>query len=227
MSKKIKNKACFKCGEEKPATTEYFYWRKNRNSLHGVCKVCAAIRHKAYYDANREACCARARTYQRTNREATLARHKAYYQKNKEERNRKSKIYYRTNKEAIKKQKKIYREANIEAHLEWCRAYRKENKEKILQINKTYYKQSPRGRWLSIKHGAKARGLVFALPFEVYEAMVWKKPCHYCGGKTVNGVDRKDNNEGYTIDNVVPCCSSCNTRKWTKTYERYLAEVNK
>lgn len=49
----------------------------------------------------------------------------------------------------------------------------------------------------------------------------------------INGLDRVDSSKGYTIDNVVPCCVTCNTAKnkmtqkefkeWIKTvYENYV-----
>lgn len=41
-------KTCSRCGEEKPATTEYFY--RHRNGLRAACKVCI----KQHYQANRE-----------------------------------------------------------------------------------------------------------------------------------------------------------------------------
>lgn len=54
------------------------------------------------------------------------------------------------------------------------------------------------------------------------------QPCYYCGAipsnetkrgnrkpLLYNGLDRRDNNAGYTIDNVVPCCKSCNCKKHT------------
>ena len=38
-------------------------------------------------------------------------------------------------------------------------------------------------------------------------------PCAYCGLGERNGVDRTDNDIGYTLDNCVPCCSECNYMK--------------
>ena len=44
--KKVDFKRCSKCGEEKPASTEYFYAK--RNSLEACCKICRLERGKKY-----------------------------------------------------------------------------------------------------------------------------------------------------------------------------------
>lgn len=61
-----------------------------------------------------------------------------------------------------------------------------------------------------------------------------EQPCHYCGIKAhvvkrvaqavyvYNGIDRMDNSRGYSIDNVVPCCTLCNFAKGTRTYEQFM-----
>lgn len=59
--------------------------------------------------------------------------------------------------------------------------------------------------------------------------------CHYCGAlpsncrKTksgdsfcYNGIDRKNNDLGYTLDNVVSCCRDCNMAKSGRSYEDFL-----
>ncbi len=43
---------------------------------------------------------------------------------------------------------------------------------------------------------------------------------------TGSGLDRKDNDKGYTIDNVVPCCGRCNQIKGNKiTYEEMILYI--
>ena len=70
------------------------------------------------------------------------------------------------------------------------------------------------------KRHARKKGV----PWELTDEEVWElitSDCHYCGappsrgyaGKT-NGIDAVDNNEGYTVDNTVPCCKRCNKAKW-------------
>ena len=46
------------------------------------------------------------------------------------------------------------------------------------------------------------------------------QPCYYCGGVSqrvageYNGIDRLDNELGYTLDNIVACCGTCNRMKF-------------
>ena len=79
------------------------------------------------------------------------------------------------------------------------------------------------------------------LPFEISKRLFRKliqQNCVYCGrepssvrGSTefnryngtflYNGLDRVDNSKGYTIDNVVSCCSKCNRAKGTMTVDEF------
>lgn len=82
--------------------------------------------------------------------------------------------------------------------------------------------------------GAKHRKLDFLLTKEDFRELV-SKPCYYCGIEPLqkykgtdqpeefiyNGVDRVDNNKGYTEDNVVTCCKACNIAKHTMTQQEF------
>ena len=148
------NKTCSKCGEEKPATQEYFNRNKSRKDGFSVyCKVCKAEqskqyrqanreaileRHKQYYQANREAALEQSKQYRQANREEIAERHKQYYQANREEIAERKKQYYQANREAILEQQKPYRQANREAIAEYNRQYRQANLEEIIERNKQY-----------------------------------------------------------------------------------------
>ena len=74
---------------------------------------------------------------------------------------------------------------------------------------------------------AQKRNYGFDLTKEEFNGF-WQKPCHYCGGaiETI-GLDRVDSTMGYSIDNVVPCCSVCNRMKTDHTVEEFLEHVQK
>jgi len=68
------------------------------------------------------------------------------------------------------------------------------------------------------KNHAKRRRISFELSFESFINLTQQR-CHYCGSESsnflkvsgnggfkYNGIDRKDNTIGYTIENCVPCC---------------------
>ena len=42
-----------------------------------------------------------------------------------------------------------------------------------------------------------------------------------------NGIDRVDNNRGYEIENVVPCCTSCNSAKMDLSKEDFLCRIKR
>lgn len=82
----------------------------------------------------------------------------------------------------------------------------------------------------SIRGSATARGQAFDLTVD----QVWElsqKRCTYCDvppsnkttlhGQHYNGLDRRDNTKGYFIDNVTPCCKTCNIAKGTMTVREF------
>jgi len=64
-------KRCTKCGEEKPATTEYFYRTNNKNGgLYAVCKACISEHNREYAKTHREARLEGKRKYREAHRES-------------------------------------------------------------------------------------------------------------------------------------------------------------
>ena len=77
-----------------------------------------------------------------------------------------------------------------------------------------------------MKRNARTRGHKWHLTKEQVHFLT-QQQCHYCGvlpsqvcngsahngSYTYNGIDRVDNNKEYFIDNVVPCCKTCNSAK--------------
>jgi len=61
--------------------------------------------------------------------------------------------------------------------------------------------------------------------------MLIHNDCYICGKKTidghVNGVDRIENNEGYTLNNVNSCCGECNYMKKSYDLEKFMDKLYK
>lgn len=87
---------------------------------------------------------------------------------------------------------------------------------------------------------ATKRKLQFSIPIDIFIKLT-SMDCFYCGVEPkqcynflkqnhfgeyyYNGLDRVDNNKGYTIDNVVPCCGKCNHAKAGLSKDEFLELV--
>ncbi len=114
---------------------------------------------------------------------------------------------------------------------EYKRLWYIRNKESELAKAKTYRDKKPnyKQNWLKNNgHKPKVRfdkaksNIVtkkkkeWNITFEQYETII-NNNCNYCNEsikeETGSGLDRLDNNKGYTFENVVPCCGDCNKSK--------------
>lgn len=87
---------------------------------------------------------------------------------------------------------------------------------------------------------AKKRNREFALTENQFRALTLAD-CHYCNSRpskimktssklsiyVYNGIDRVDNKIGYIVGNCVSCCECCNKAKGTKTYDEFIAWINR
>lgn len=88
--------------------------------------------------------------------------------------------------------------------------------------------------------GANGRDMAFDVTREEFIG-VSTKPCYFCGrepkhykldwrtnrGIITNGVDRYDNDIGYVLDNMVPCCQECNVAKLTTHGDTFIDKHRK
>jgi hypothetical protein len=84
----------------------------------------------------------------------------------------------------------------------------------------------PVGRWKKYITDAKRRGVNFELSQEEFLSFNGKS-CEYCGSEldTIR-LDRVDNNLGYLLENVVPCCFKCNSFKHTFEEKEFLDHIS-
>lgn len=90
------------------------------------------------------------------------------------------------------------------------------------------------------KKNAVKTGRVFKLTVEQCE-LLFQGNCYYCGESpnrtfinrrtkdsyTYNGIDRVNNSQGYVLDNVVSCCTTCNLKKGSSSQTEFLAWIKK
>ena len=86
------------------------------------------------------------------------------------------------------------------------------------------------------KKSSEKRGLYWGLTLEEFESLSYQN-CHYCGlepsnkrkdqNKKTSGLDRVDNEYGYYLENVVPCCKICNMWKGTMSLSEFYNHIKK
>ena len=77
--------------------------------------------------------------------------------------------------------------------------------------------KTPKTRYRRAINQAKIRKFPWTITFQDYSAII-SQPCFYCEGvfgASIKGIglDRIDSLKGYSIDNVVSCCTFCNALK--------------
>lgn len=119
------------------------------------------------------------------------------------------------------------------------------NSKQIEEYKKDMYKADAYNIYSSYRLSAKKANREFELEFEQFRTML-ESPCYYCGvtssnahskGKPrrsggnerylYNGVDRIDNNKGYSLENCVTACKACNISKHTLTQEYFIERAYK
>ncbi|BCS83122.1 hypothetical protein QLL95_gp1001 [Cotonvirus japonicus] len=134
------------------------------------------------------------------------------------------KSYRQNNPEVVKGSNALYRQNQLTNN---ANKYRKRNAKSQAKRRQEHPEDAVKGKiarktkvgilFNEYIRSAKVRGFEMELTIEQFTALV-ESDCYYCGcprGKFLNGIDRKNNNEGYTIDNVVTSCQVCNYMKNT------------
>lgn len=81
---------------------------------------------------------------------------------------------------------------------------------------------------LDYKNNARKRNREFTLTEEQTVELL-KSDCHYCGQTPdpLNGIDRMENEIGYTLDNCITACLDCNYRKGQMSYDDFNTWLDK
>lgn len=106
-------------------------------------------------------------------------------------------------------QKKKYNSEHKEERNKYQRGWQKAHR-----VERRKYDLTPARKLRKAKKNAESRNLSFNLTIEQYVEHFYSKKCHYCADSLTkfNGacMDRKDNALGYFIENLLPCCPTCN-----------------
>jgi len=81
--------------------------------------------------------------------------------------------------------------------------------------------------WNHYVKGASKRRIDFAITKSHFNDLI-SKSCFYCDYKKdgeVNGIDRMDNNKGYTEENCVSCCQTCNFLKGAQHPQEFIDKL--
>lgn len=134
-------KRCTKCGQEFPATTEYFSPnRKVKDGLQARCKSCCAEWQREYRKSHPEA--VRAVEANR-DKEKRRQQSRDYYQRNAEARRDYRREYYQIHTEEILEYQCEYRKNNREKRRILHRNWRSKNRDHYLEYKRKYRLSNP------------------------------------------------------------------------------------
>lgn len=232
-------KTCTKCGETKPATTEYFYRMKTRDGLRPDCKDCFNRKQRAYNAANKERVAERKRAYREANQERYAEYNRDYYAANRdiaiervrrwgianrEQKRKNQRAWDEKNREPNRARRRAYRVANPEREAEYSRNYYIKNKEIMADRQRAYLAKNPEKarQRVSIRRARRlqAEGAYTIADTQAqYERQ--KGRCYWCNVKVGNTYDVDHIvplSRGGTNwpENIVIACPSCNRSRGDK-----------
>lgn len=203
-------KLCSKCNTIFPATAEYFHKHKNKKyGIVSVCKNCVAIKDKKYREENKEQISQKKREYRIANADYVKKKKSDYYFSNRERILNKNKRYYIKNKDVM---------------IDRAHEYYEKNKEHVLELVKIYRKNNPHVDQIKTQ---KRKSLKAMLPSD-FDKNQWGKcketfdnKCAYCGKDEPLAQEHfipLSKGGEFTINNIVPACKSCNSKKFTNDF---------
>lgn len=195
----MSHKTCRKCGETFPLTEQFFQKRKDsKDGYRSECKDCK----KSYLSK-----------YRQDNHKKILEMNKRYNDINKEKRLE-------------------YKDENRDRLNQYDRMYRKNNPEKELAFRKKYREEHPElYRIARMKYRSRKNELPQTLTVEEWGICLnhFNDSCAYCG-KHQSELEHKIEQDhfipvtkrgGYTVDNMIPACRSCNASKLNNDFETW------
>lgn len=197
-----RTKICIHCG--KKLQKKMFNKSNSKDGFYPTCKKCRIKISEKYRENNLEKLLMYDKRRSKSRTESRKIYNKGYYEKNSDEIHKHNILYYEKNSTRCKKNSIRYRKENLE-------------KEVI-------YKQRRNAIKRLLPHTLTV--IQFKYTIHCFGGM-----CCYCGRKLPLTQDHfipSSKGGGYTFDNIVPACGSCNSSKsdkdfsiWFKTYKYY------
>lgn len=95
--------------------------------------------------------------------------------------------------------------------------------------NEIYFETSKNKNFKYYKYSSEKRNISFQIDNTLFDKII-TMPCYYCKlftEKGCKGIDRIDSNKGYDINNIVPCCKTCNIMKNDLSIECFTIKIKK
>ncbi len=215
-------KRCKDCGNDYPATTEYFHKMKGIY-LQSYCKSCCSIRNVAYYANNADKAKAAAKEWCKSNPDKVKASLKKWYQANKDRVKQATKHWAANNREKTRGYKRQWEQRNLEQVKANREKWRLSNPDKVRLKTERHRKNNPeKYRLYAQKRFTLKKALPYA-PIDTDHMLTWfDNSCAYCDCKLekyhldhfIPLTDPKC--PGTIPSNIVPACPSCNSSKSNK-----------
>lgn len=236
MDNSVPLKRCTKCGNEHPATPEYFYRDKSniRYGLKPECKVCVKARkpdrdiarasERKYRMLNPEKVLETARRYRDSHRKEIQQRQREKYNSNPEKYRNASRESQHRHREKYKEYNKTYYENNIEKERQRSLNYQRKNrivvreKQRLYRLSNLNKDRIKSQRRRSRKKGASGK---YTLADIANQLKSQHSKCYYCGVNlddiyTIEHVVPLSRGGSNAPDNIVISCPHCNFSKGTK-----------
>jgi 5-methylcytosine-specific restriction endonuclease McrA len=168
--------------------------------------------------------------------EYNRAKGRKYYRKNRERELERNREYRKRNDDAIRTYRKRKHQEEMAKPKEerYATQYRRRNRDKILARGREYdrrrHKRNPdRYKYYRDKRRARLAGAEGSFTIREWRAVLnmFGGVCAYCPneGSTRDHLIPLARGGSNWIENIVPCCSSCNSRKLAKTLTEFLEEI--
>lgn len=132
-------KRCTKCGEEKPATTEYFMAQKDRGVLRADCRECQRASARQWKQEHADEVRAYSRQYYAEHAQEIREKARQYHQQHIEERREQGRQWRKANPDKKKEGYQRWLENNPDYHRQW----RAEHRDAIRERQRERYAQNP------------------------------------------------------------------------------------